>query len=177
MNGQAAVSVLTGDTGHAEVDFTLSPDAGNNIVEASFSSNPTSAAQFVIFGIQRDVNQPTSFSGLVLNNNEQPIQGATCTLAVGGTTLPAVSSDIDGLFRFDPVAGSGPADLHVDGLTATRVGGAGGSGCHLEPFLCYPDTDRRDGSTHSDRRGRERQPSDRSQHRVDQLGRHCGRGQ
>ena len=86
VNGQAEVTLLTGDTGHAEVDFTLGPESGNNRVEASFPANPTNAARFVIFGVRRDESQPTSFSGLVLNNNDQPIQGATCTLTPESAT-------------------------------------------------------------------------------------------
>ncbi len=134
INGQDKVAVLTGDTGHAEVDFTLGPEAGNHVVEATFPDNPGAAARFVLFGVVRRAEQPTALVGRVMDNAEQPIQGATCTLAVGGISEAPVQSDIDGRFRFEDIAGSGPAELHVDGLTAFHVGGPGGRDVPLGSF-------------------------------------------
>ena len=142
INGRDQVTVLTTTTGHAEVDFTLGPEPGNNKVEATFPSNPGSPARFVVFGVVRNEATPTSFSGIVLNNADQPIQGAECTLAVNGTELLA-ATDIDGMFLFQNIPGSGPADLIVDGLNAFRVGGAGGKdiptgsypSLHYEPVI------------------------------------------
>ena len=73
VNGTDEVTVLTSDTGHSEVDFTLGSGPGNNIVSATFPSNPSNPAHFVVFGIVRDEARPTSFSGLVVNNASQPI--------------------------------------------------------------------------------------------------------
>ncbi|MEE9295711.1 MAG: carboxypeptidase-like regulatory domain-containing protein [Phycisphaerae bacterium] len=126
VNDRTSTVVTTSDTGHAEVVLTLGSEPGNNVVEATFPGNPTSTARFTVFGIVRDEAQATSFSGLVLDNGDNPIQGATCTLTVEGTSLPSLVTDIDGRFQFDDVPGSGPAGLHVDGLTAFHVGGAGG---------------------------------------------------
>lgn len=125
VNGAGKTVVLTDRTGHAEVDFTLGPDRGNQRVEATFPGNPGPAAVFDVFALRR-TNRLTSFSGLVLDNASRPIQGATCSLVLGGAALPPVESDLDGQFRFDHIPTSGDADLFVDGLTAFHVGGADG---------------------------------------------------
>jgi hypothetical protein len=127
VNGQTRAIVPTSQTGHAEVDFTLGPFSGNNIVEADFPGNSGLPATFVIFGLLRNESEPTRFTGLVLDNANQPIQGATCTLTVGGVTLPTIESDIDGRFNFDDIPTSGLSDLRVYGYTAFHVGGPGGT--------------------------------------------------
>ena len=76
VDGADFSDVLTDQTGHAEVNFTLGPDPGVNIVEATFGTNPGLPATFTVTGVVRDVSQPTSFSGLVLDNANRPIQGA-----------------------------------------------------------------------------------------------------
>ena len=121
VNDRTSVTVETSDTGRTEVVLALGPEPGNNIVEATFVGNPTSTARFTVLGVARDETQPTNFSGLVLDNGDNPIQGATCTLTVEGTSLPPLVTDIDGRFRFDDVPGAGPAVLRVDGATASRV--------------------------------------------------------
>ena len=126
VNGADAVNVETNPTGHAEVSFVLGAQGGNNVIEAGFPGSPNPPAVFTIFGVVRDAKVPTSFSGLVLDNAGQPIQGATCALVLGGVTLPFVHSDLDGRFLFDDIPGAGPADIHVAGASATHVGGADG---------------------------------------------------
>ena len=76
VDGADFSDVLTDQTGHAEVNFTLGPDPGVNIVEATFGANPGLPATFTVTGVVRDVSRPTSFSGLVLDNANRPIQGA-----------------------------------------------------------------------------------------------------
>ncbi len=123
VTGQS-VTVYTGRTGHAQVDFTLGPDWGNNVVEVRPVANPTmQPARFVIFGLVRDEAVVTSFSGIVLNNASQPIGGATCRLAVGGVFMPDTVTDINGRFQFDNVSGSGKTDLYVDGSGQVHIGG------------------------------------------------------
>ncbi len=120
--GASSVTVNTGVTGHAEVSFNLGPELGNNIVEATFVGNNELPATFVLYGVER-TNQPTSFTGLVLDNANQPIQGATCVLQVGRVTLPSTTSNATGHFSFTNIPMAGSAHLHVDGLTATAVNG------------------------------------------------------
>ena len=74
VNGEDSVTVNTGITGHAAVDFTLGPEKGNNLVEADFPGNPGNPAVFVVFGVVRDETQPTRFSLLVLTNSGNPIR-------------------------------------------------------------------------------------------------------
>ncbi|MGE4180793.1 MAG: RHS repeat-associated core domain-containing protein [Limisphaerales bacterium] len=118
--GSPEVTVLTSVTGHAEVDFTLGPQGGNQIVEATFPGNPGMPATFVLHGLQRVVGQPTSFVGLVQDNAFQPLGGATIDLEVAGAMYRTVS-DVDGRFGLQNVA-SGAGHLHVNGLTVTTVG-------------------------------------------------------
>jgi hypothetical protein len=115
------VLTLTSATGHAEVIFVLGPEPGNHIVEASFVGNPGLPATFVATAVVRDLFRPTSFQGVVLDNGGQPIGGAECTLSTLGATYRSFT-DGQGQFEFFDVE-SGPAHVHVNGLTATRRGG------------------------------------------------------
>ncbi|MFQ5591985.1 MAG: hypothetical protein ACE5HE_12535, partial [Phycisphaerae bacterium] len=143
VNGQKSVRVATGPTGHAEVALTLGLDPGNNFVLATFDGNPGSRVRFNAVGVARNAGDPTSFSGIVLDNAEQPVQGATCMLNVAGQQSAPVQTDLEGVFRFGDVPGTGPADLIVDGATAFHVGGATGRSVlpgsfpalHYEPIL------------------------------------------
>ncbi len=130
VNDRTTVTVTTTDTGHAEVEFSVGDESGNHVIEADFPNNPAGPARFTVFGVLRILNatdgQPTVFSGVVLDNSSQPIQGAECMLVVGGSGIPT-TTDINGLFRFDELLSSGPADLYVDGSVATHVGGENGS--------------------------------------------------
>lgn len=121
VNAASSFTVNTGMSGHAQVSFNLGPNPGNNYVAATFPGNAASPATFVIWGMER-TNQPTSFTGLVLNNANQPIQGTTCVLQVEGVTLSKSLSDSTGHFVFTDVP-AGAAHLHVDGDSATAVNG------------------------------------------------------
>jgi hypothetical protein len=122
VNGQSEVTIDSSTTGHAEVDFVLGSDQGYNVIEANFSANPGNPATFLIYGVPRDPEQPTTFSGLVLDNSSRPIGGARCVLEVAGTTLPETFTDESGQFSFTDIP-AGPAHLHVDGLVATTLAG------------------------------------------------------
>ncbi len=122
VDGASEVTVVSGLTGHASVRLTLGPEAGNNVVEASFPGNPGAPAEFVASGLRRDENQPTTFSGLVVDNANRPIQGAKCTLVVNGVTVPPTFTDAAGQFLLTDVP-AGAAHLHVDGLVATALNG------------------------------------------------------
>jgi hypothetical protein len=125
VNGQTSVTVPTFNTGHAAVEFVLGTEPGKNVVEASYSQNEGSAATFVAYGVRRVVGQPTSLEGLVLNNASQPIAGATVDLVIGSASFGPVQTTIEGQFRFEDIT-AGPAHIHVNGLTATHVGGSPG---------------------------------------------------
>ncbi len=141
VNNRSAVTVVTSATGHAEVDFTFGPRAGNHEIEADFPGNPGAPAGFVLYAVKRG-DGVTNFSGLVLNNSNQPLQGASVLLRAEGQSFN-VLSDIDGLFRFADLPVSGPADLFVSGLSVFHVGGASGQdvpqgsypSLHFEPLL------------------------------------------
>jgi hypothetical protein len=122
VNGQSQVTVNTSITGHAEVDFMLGPVAGNNVIEANFPNNPTGAARFVLTGINRAARQETAFSGVVLNNSEQPVGGAQCVITIDGQRVAETVSDDLGRFRFTGIP-AGVGMLFVDGLPATRLNG------------------------------------------------------
>lgn len=91
VNGADSITANTGITGHAQVALTLGPDAGTNIVEATYAGNPNLPATFIAYGVTRDPAKPTTFTGLVLNNTSNPIGGATCKLVVKGFSLTTLS--------------------------------------------------------------------------------------
>ena len=122
VNGEDSVTVPTSVTGHASVNFVLGSTPGNNVVEATFAGNRFGPANFVVFGVERSESLPTSFSGIVFDNSSQPIEGATCSLAIPGHDALQVVSSRNGQFRFVDVPVSGPGHLHVNGLTATHLG-------------------------------------------------------
>lgn len=130
VNGQDSVTINTSITGHAQVAFTLGPEAGNNVVEANYPNNPNLPATFIATGVVRDLTKLTTFSGLVLDNTSQPVGGALCQLTVEGITF-TTTTNIQGRFVFEPstlnpqrsTLPSGPAKLFVDGTPATLLGG------------------------------------------------------
>lgn len=122
VNGQDSVTVLSGPTGHASVDFTFGAP-GRNVVSATFVGNPVEPVEFVMRGIPRgEGGAVTRFAGVVLDNGNRPIGGATCRLTIAGQVVGEVLSTVDGRFLFDAVT-DGPGRLRVDGLTATSLGG------------------------------------------------------
>ncbi|GEM_PF-3022098 len=124
------VTVYTSRTGHAEVRFTAGPNPGNNRITASVAGLSTPAT-FIVYGVKCDPAKPTSFTGLVVDNGTQPIQGAECTLTIpcmaqpNGLWQSTVYSNLNGQFQFTGVPDecSGPAGLTVDGFPATHIGG------------------------------------------------------
>jgi hypothetical protein len=118
--GTSLLTLTSTRTGHAEVWLRLGSGPGQNIVEASYPGNPGRPASFFAYGIPRGGSGLTRFHGLVVDNSDQPIGGAEVRLAIAGTEL-VTSSDVQGRFAFDDTP-SGPAHLHVNGLTATTLG-------------------------------------------------------
>lgn len=129
-----SVTVYTSRTGHAEVRFTAGPNQGNNRITASVAGLSTPAT-FIVYGVKRDPDKSTNFTGLVVDNGMQPIQGAFCELTINGTSVGTTYSDINGQFRFDLADGlSGSAGLTVDGFPATHIGGVPGIDVPIESY-------------------------------------------
>jgi hypothetical protein len=120
--GGSSLTILSSRTGHAEVLLQLGPDAGQNIIEATYPGNPALPATFIAYGVARDPSQPTRLSGLVLDNTSCPIGGAECSVSVGGQMF-FTATDAQGQFHFTNTP-AGPAQLRVDGATATQLLGA-----------------------------------------------------
>ncbi len=122
VNGQQRTTVTTGPTGHAEAEFTTGPDAGNHRITASFEGNPSGPAEFVVRAVKREQSQPTAFQGVVLDNANQPIGGAECTITINGAALPPLTTNDSGFFEFTSIP-AGPGHIAINGLVATKLGG------------------------------------------------------
>jgi hypothetical protein len=123
VNGLDSAIVQTSATGHAEVELTLGPQAGNNHASATFSGNPSAPAVFVVRGLQRTGGAP-AFAGVVLDNASRPLGGVQATLEVNGLTVGQAATAVDGSFRFDDLPDVGAADLILDGAMTTTINGA-----------------------------------------------------
>lgn len=133
--GNAGASILqTASDGDGRVAATLvlGPDPGvnNNVVELSFAGNPGYAAAFAATGMVPGPASETRISGVVLDNSNQPIPGATLRLLQitqgNASNIPqematAVRTDAQGQFLMQPVP-VGIFKLMVDGGTAERPG-------------------------------------------------------
>lgn len=118
--GETVVSVVTDADGKAAVRYTMGPGAGtdNNILRASFEGLGELPANWLISGIKPGPEADTTISGLVLDNADQPIEGAT--IRVLRTALVA-ETDVAGRFLISG-APIGLVQLEVDGTTAQRPG-------------------------------------------------------
>lgn len=120
-SGEQELDVVTDSDGRAIVTFTLDPAEGiaNNVVEASIAGlEDGPKASFVASGRAAGPAEETSISGIVLDNSNLPIAGAT--LRVKGTLLTGVT-DAEGQFRIEQVP-VGAVKLIVDGSTVERPG-------------------------------------------------------
>ncbi len=123
VNGAPSVTVNPGPTGHAEVAFTVGLKPGNQRIEADFPGNLNLPATFVVYGVPRGLaSEPATFAGIVHDNANQPIGGATVMLTIGASAPKVVTTDpATGRFALAGLAQAGPAELHVDGATATSL--------------------------------------------------------
>ncbi len=120
-NGEQALQVVTDSDGRAIVTFTLDPEEGtaNNVVDASIAAlEDAPRASFVASGRAAGPAEETLISGVVLDNTNEPIAGAT--LRVKGTLLTGLT-DAEGQFRIEE-APVGAVKLIVDGSTVDRPG-------------------------------------------------------
>jgi hypothetical protein len=120
--GGDVLDVVTDSSGMAQVEYTAGHLPGRNRVTADFDALVGAAAMFESIGVAPNAFGETRFSGLALDNAHQPIGGAECTLIVSGVTYPVTTTDELGTYTFSDIA-SGPAELFVDGRTATLLAG------------------------------------------------------
>ena len=118
--GLSRKTVTTDSDGRAAVTLTLGPDEGieNNRVEATFPGNTGLPVVFAASGMTPGDALQTSISGVVLDNSDVPVPGAT--IRILGTARTGVSN-AQGQFSIKPVP-VGTMRMAVDGSTVTRPG-------------------------------------------------------
>jgi hypothetical protein len=119
--GAQEMVVETDHLGRAVAAFRLGEEEGisNNVVEATVvGSEPPLATSFTASGRTAGDPAETSISGVVLDNSNQPVPGATLRIL---DTAILTTTDEQGLFRIQP-APVGTVKLIVDGSTTTRPG-------------------------------------------------------
>jgi hypothetical protein len=132
LGGQSSVTTMSDSDGRALATLTLGPRDGisNNVVEATFTGNPGFPAAFVATGRALGDPAATRITGVVLDNSNNPVPGATIRAYL--TNVPAqasqgippsiaVQSDLQGQFAIQP-APVGFVKLIADGSTVTRPG-------------------------------------------------------
>lgn len=119
-DGRLSTTVETDSDGRALAVLTLGPQEGfdNNAVEARFPENPGLPATFLATGRVAGDPDDTSVSGVVLDNADLPVPGAT--VSIPGTAL-RTTTDAGGRFSLAP-APVGKIGLAVDGSTTSREG-------------------------------------------------------
>lgn len=117
---QSSVTLNTDSDGRAQAVLRLGSLAGinNNAVQASFAGNSGEPAMFVASGQLPGDPAATRVSGVVLDNTDAPVPGAT--LIIADTTL-STTSDEQGQFALSGVP-VGRVRLFVDGSTVQRPG-------------------------------------------------------
>ena len=116
------VVVVTGPDGIAQAGLTLGVAAGINRVQADFDGNTGSPVVFTAQAVQSVYGQPTTFTGLVLDNVYRGIGGAQAMLKVNGKNLPPVTTDVEGRFVMNDVP-AGAGMLYVNASMATTLNG------------------------------------------------------
>lgn len=118
--GQPDVTIDSDTDGRAQATLTLGPAVGmdNNLVEVTFFGNSGRPVTFVASGQVPGDPADTSVSGVVLDNQNEPIEGATLRVEEAGLQ---VQSDAQGRFFIKPVP-VGLVTLTADGSTVQRPG-------------------------------------------------------
>lgn len=129
--GARSQTVTTDSNGRAIVVLTLGTQIGsaNNVVEATFPNNPGGPAAFAASARAPGNPANTTVSGVVFDNSNNPIQGATIRLFKtnqgNSNNLPVqvgtpVQTDAKGAFLIQP-APVGFFKLMADGTTASSA--------------------------------------------------------
>ncbi len=118
-NGRATYTTKTDADGRASAELTLGPDVGLDVQRVTAKLVGTLAtAGFTASGLEVGDPGQTIITGVVLDNQDNPVPGVT--VRVDGTTREAVADD-QGLFKITEVP-VGPVHLLADGSTATVDG-------------------------------------------------------
>ena len=119
LNGTPSQVVNTDDDGRAAISFVLGPVAGDsaNAVQATVQGLAGLPATYIASGAMPGPPENTRISGLVLDNSNLPVPGAT--VSIPDTSLQTLT-DEDGLFRLLGVP-VGTLILDVDGSTSPRA--------------------------------------------------------
>ena len=123
--GQPENVVTTDLDGLAETVWTLGPDAGvnNNIAEATYVGLIGPPASFSASAERVRPPGETRLGGVVLDNQDNPIEGVTLHIEASGAPppVPTAVTDAQGRFGFTGVP-VGALRLIADGSTTTRPG-------------------------------------------------------
>ena len=130
--GQPSTTVTTDSDGRAAATLTLGFQEGNsnNLVTATFPGNTAFPASFTASGLGPGNPNATVISGVVLDNSNNPIAGATVRALLDTTlysnpssaqTAASVQTDATGHFSIYK-APVGYVKLFVDGSTSTTAG-------------------------------------------------------
>lgn len=118
-NGLSTYTTTTDTDGRASAELTLGPDVGLDLQRVTATLVGTAAAAgFTVSGLEVGDPGQTTITGVVLDNQDNPVPGVT--IRVDGTTRQAVA-DSAGQFEITEVP-VGPVHLLADGSTATVEG-------------------------------------------------------
>jgi PKD repeat protein len=119
-NGQSSTTVITGSDGIARAVFALGfePGINNNVVTATFQGLTGLVTTFTASGLVSGDPANTTFNGVVFDNAQSPIPGATVTIE--GTTTVSGITDANGQFLLTEVP-VGNIHLNIDPSTSPRT--------------------------------------------------------
>lgn len=128
LEGQTILTKTTDGDGRVSAILVLAQEEGinNNVVSASFDGMTSPPAVFAASGLAPSNGAPTTVSGIVLDNANQPIPNVTASMK--GTNLTALTN-AQGRFTISNVP-VGNGLLFIDGATSTRP--------ETFPFLEFP---------------------------------------
>jgi hypothetical protein len=118
-NDQTSILATTDSDGRASAELTLGAEEGLDVHRVTATLVGTELyAGFTASALKTDVAGKTSISGVVLDNQDNPLPNVT--VRVDGTTREAVS-DVQGQFKITEVP-VGSVHLIADGSTTTVAG-------------------------------------------------------